>query len=97
VREYISTLDNHQNLLDKLSHKSYDTDAQGKNREPLFPAHLSAEQVHLGIKSGKLFQGVFYASRDNFLEGTVSVDGQEKPVRIIFLIIYSFSLMLVLF
>ncbi|CAB3364764.1 Hypothetical predicted protein [Cloeon dipterum] len=80
MKEYVETLEKHPFLLDKLSHKSYDADADGKLRAPLFPAHLSAEQVHIGIKSGKLLQGVFYASRDNFLEGTVNVDGMDKSV-----------------
>jgi len=82
VRDYVSTLDDHPNLIDKLSTKSYDIDSHGTSKNPLFPPHLSAEQVHVGIKSGKLQQGVFYASRDNFLEGSVSLDGQDKPVRL---------------
>jgi hypothetical protein len=29
------------------------------------------------VKSGKIFQGVFYLSRTNFLEGTVNVEGRD--------------------
>jgi hypothetical protein len=81
VRDYVSTMDKHQSLLDKLCQRSYFTDAQGNSKAPLFPVHLTPEQVHVGIKSGKLVQGTFFASRDNFLEGNVNVDGIEKMVN----------------
>jgi hypothetical protein len=29
------------------------------------------------VKAGKIFQGVFYLSRTNFLEGTVNVEGRD--------------------
>ena len=68
-------------LLDKLSRKSYDVD--GDSKEPLFPCHLSPSQLHDGIKSGKFKQGTFLASRENFLEGSVNVEGMEKFVSTI--------------
>jgi len=48
--------------------------------EPMCPPHLTPAQIHQGIKSGKLMQGTFFASNDNFLEGNVFVEGQEKNV-----------------
>lgn len=74
-------MDDHLSLLDKLCQRNYTTDSQGNSKAPLFPVHLTPEQVHLGIKSGKLLQGTFFASRDNFLEGSVNVDGLDKMVR----------------
>lgn len=32
------------------------------------------------IKTGKLYQGTFRASRENYLEGYVNVDGLDDPV-----------------
>jgi exosome complex exonuclease DIS3/RRP44 len=49
-------------------------------QEPLFPLHDTPSQIHEGIKSGKLLQGSFLASRENFLEGHVNVEGQDKMV-----------------
>lgn len=46
----------------------------------LFPTHLTPAQIHDAIKGGKLLQGSFQASRENFLEGQVNVEGYEKPV-----------------
>jgi len=50
------------------------------SKEPIFPSHLTPAQIHQGIKSGKLMQDTFFASNDNFLEGNVFVEGQDKNV-----------------
>lgn len=80
MEDYIASLENASFLLDKLSKRSYSSDIQGPE---LFPCHLSPTDVHNGILSGKLLQGTFLASRENFLEGNVNVEGREKPVRYI--------------
>lgn len=77
MEDYIISLENSSFLLDKLSKHSYTLDIQ--NRE-LFPCHLTPVEIHNGISSGKLLQGTFLASRENFLEGNVNVEGREKPV-----------------
>lgn len=46
----------------------------------LYPPHLPPQQIHDGIKNGKILQGSFVASRDNYLEGSVNVEGYEKFV-----------------
>uniref|UniRef100_A0A182JC98 Exosome complex exonuclease RRP44 n=1 Tax=Anopheles atroparvus TaxID=41427 RepID=A0A182JC98_ANOAO len=65
-------------LADKISQR----DAVSESKDPLFPSHLTATQIHQGIKSGTLLQGAFLASRENYLEGYVRVEGVEKPVLI---------------
>ncbi|KYN18591.1 Exosome complex exonuclease RRP44 [Trachymyrmex cornetzi] len=77
MEDYIASLENASFLLDKLSKRSYSSDIQGPE---LFPCHLSPTEVHSGISSGKLLQGTFLASRENFLEGNVNVEGREKPI-----------------
>ncbi|KAF4520987.1 hypothetical protein B566_EDAN002483 [Ephemera danica] len=80
MQEYVSTIESHPELLDKLCHRSFVTDSQGQSKTPLFPVHLAPEDVHIGVRSGKLLRGTFFASRDNFLEGSVNVDGADMTV-----------------
>jgi hypothetical protein len=82
VQEYVSRIDGHPELQDKLCHRSYETDSKGQSKTPLFPVHLPPEEVHIGVKSGKLLRGTFFASRDNFLEGSVNIDGVDMTVSI---------------
>ncbi|KMQ94973.1 exosome complex exonuclease rrp44 [Lasius niger] len=77
MEDYIASLENSSFLLDKLCKRSYTLDTQGRE---LFPCHLTPVEVHDGVSSGKLLQGTFLASRENFLEGNVNVEGREKPI-----------------
>ncbi|XP_035905748.1 exosome complex exonuclease RRP44 [Anopheles stephensi] len=65
-------------LLDKISQR----DTVCESKDPLFPSHLTLMQIHEGIKSGRLMQGGFIASRENYLEGYVRVESIEKAVLI---------------
>jgi len=82
VEDYITSLENSTLLLDKLCKRSYILDTQSPE---LFPCHLTPTEVHNGISSGKLLQGTFLSSRENFLEGNVNVEGREESVRYILL------------
>lgn len=94
MEDYVASLENSSFLLDKLCKRSYTLDIQGPE---LFPCHLTPTEVHEGILSGKLLQGSFLPSRENFLEGNVNVEGREKPVRyIIVLGIFKASVNIVL-
>ncbi len=89
VGDYIKSLTETPYLQDKLCIKDFSSEADGR---PLFPPHLTVIQIHDGIKNGKLLQGSFSASRENFLEGSVNVESFEKPVSAIeefFLLIIS--------
>lgn len=76
VADYVRSMKNFPLLEDKLSSHSFS--AEGK--VALFPAHLTPAEIHSAIKAGKVHQGSFQASRENFLEGQVNVEGFEKPV-----------------
>lgn len=76
----MASLENASFLLDKLCKRSYTLDSQGPD---IFPCHLTPTEIHDGISSGKLLQGTFLASRENFLEGNVNVEGREHAVRYI--------------
>lgn len=77
VKDYIENVTGFVGLIDKLSKNVI---PESCNQDALYPAHLTPIQIHDGIKNQKLHQGTFHASRDNFLEGTASVNGFEKPV-----------------
>lgn len=79
VADYVRSLKDCLALEDRLSKHSYQLDGVG--REPLFPSHLTPAETHAGIKAGRLLQGSFQASRENFLEGKVNLEGQDKMVR----------------
>lgn len=78
VTDYINGLTNCPQLQDKLSAKGFSgTD----NKAAIYPPHLTVGEIHEGIKTGKLLQGSFQASRENYLEGFANVEGMEKSVR----------------
>lgn len=75
--EYVASLEQFPNLIDKLSRKNLKFSAKELD---LYSAHWSNNQIHDGIKTKQILQGSFIASRDNFLEGFVNVEGYEKLV-----------------
>ncbi|KAJ2952091.1 hypothetical protein O0L34_g4361 [Tuta absoluta] len=77
VKDYIENVNGFPGLVDKLSKNVI---PETCSRDALYPAHMTPTQVHGGIRTGKLHQGTFHASRDNFLEATASVPGFEKPI-----------------
>lgn len=79
VADYVKSLESNISLLDKLSRKDFHEDEEGEN---IYPPHLCPSEIHTKIKSGKLVQGTFYASRENFLEGSVNAEGSENTVSL---------------
>lgn len=94
MEDYIASLEDSSFLLDKLCRRSYTLDIQGPD---LFPCHLTPVEVHDGISAGKLVQGTFLASRENFLEGNVNIEGREKPVRCIIIREYLITVLMSIF
>ena len=79
MEDYVMSLENSGFLADKLCKRSYNAEVGGQE---FFPCHFTPFQLHEGIKNGKLLQGTFAASRENFLEGSVNVEGMEKSIFI---------------
>lgn len=79
VGNYVRSLEKYPTLQDKLSLKGFSSQ---DNKEAIFPPHLMVTEIHDGIKSGKILQGSFLASRENYLEGFVNVEGMEKSVKV---------------
>lgn len=78
VSEYVKHLKVNTGLTDKLSRKDFHGQDAAKD---VFPNHLTSVELLTGIREGRLLQGTYRASRDNFLEGFVNVDSYEEPVR----------------
>uniref|UniRef100_A0A8C3ANB8 Exosome complex exonuclease RRP44 n=1 Tax=Cyclopterus lumpus TaxID=8103 RepID=A0A8C3ANB8_CYCLU len=68
--EYIKSLIGNPELVDRL--------ALSNDDKVLFPEHLPLSRIQAGIKSGTFLQGTFRASRDNYLEATVFVQGEGE-------------------
>lgn len=82
VSDYVTHLVDSSLLTDKLSRKDF----HGKRGDKdVYPNHLSTVDILTGIREGRLLQGTYRASRDNFLEGFVNVDSYEDPVRFDFI------------
>ncbi|KAL5022343.1 hypothetical protein ScPMuIL_001498 [Solemya velum] len=78
IQNYVKELKGCSQLLDRLA--MADTNVPLTNSRIQFPEHLPLSVIQKGIKTGRYLQGSFLASRDNYLEATVSVHNQEKMV-----------------
>ncbi|XP_023023832.2 exosome complex exonuclease RRP44-like protein Dis3 [Leptinotarsa decemlineata] len=79
INDYVKHLENGTLLEDKLSRKYFHIDS---NTKDVFPPHLTNTELLNGVKEGKLYQGTFRASRDNFLEGFVNVEALDDAVLV---------------
>lgn len=87
-REYVSSLKNKPELIDRLAAKEKPegaeiseeqvTDSTRKNKHIIFPEHLKLSEIQTGIKTKRFFQGSFQSSRDNYLEANVFLNDNEK-------------------
>lgn len=75
--EYIKSLIANPDLVDRLA-LSNDDKNEITSSKVLFPEHLPLSKIQAGIKSGSFLQGTFRASRDNYLEATVFVQGEGE-------------------
>ncbi|KAM4592060.1 exosome complex exonuclease RRP44 [Odontesthes bonariensis] len=75
--EYIKSLIANPELVDRLA-LSTDDKNEITSSKVLFPEHLPLSRIQAGIKSGSFLQGSFRASRDNYLEATVFIQGEGE-------------------
>ncbi|KAF3708111.1 Exosome complex exonuclease RRP44 [Channa argus] len=75
--EYIKSLIANPELVDRLA-LSNDDRNETTSSKVLFPEHLPLSRIQAGIKNGSFLQGTFRASRDNYLEATVFVQGEGE-------------------
>uniref|UniRef100_A0A8C5GMY8 Exosome complex exonuclease RRP44 n=1 Tax=Gouania willdenowi TaxID=441366 RepID=A0A8C5GMY8_GOUWI len=75
--EYIKSLIANPELVDLLALvRTCLSENEITSSKVLYPEHLPLSRVQAGIKSGSYLQGTFRASRDNYLEATVFVQGE---------------------
>lgn len=58
------------------------TDTTRKNKHIIFPEHWKLSDIQAGLKSGKLFQGTYQSSRENYLEANVFLNDNETCPQI---------------
>ena len=84
IHDYAKSLVDYPSLVDRLARSSGDggSDVSSSKGKIIFPEHLPLSEIQTGIRNGKFLQGVFQGSRENYLEGFVSVESLEKFVLI---------------
>ncbi|XP_044540905.1 exosome complex exonuclease RRP44-like [Gracilinanus agilis] len=75
--DYIKSLKANPELVDRLACLS-DEGNEIESRKVIFPEHLPLSKLQQGIKSGAYLQGTFRASRENYLEATVWLHGDDE-------------------
>ncbi|KAI1899592.1 hypothetical protein AGOR_G00063380 [Albula goreensis] len=75
--DYVKSLIANPELVDRLALTSDDQN-EITSSKLLFPEHLPLSRIQAGIKSKTFLQGTFRASRDNYLEATVFVQGEGE-------------------
>jgi exosome complex exonuclease DIS3/RRP44 len=85
-RQYVESL-NKPELVDRIAAKEEQdselnekkiTDSTLKNKQIIFPEHMRMVDIQAGIKAGRLYQGTFQSSRENYLEANVFLYDNEK-------------------
>ncbi len=84
IAQYVKAMTDYPMLADKLSLKTNkNSEQQGYRKDKdLFEAHLSPSEINRGVKAGRLKVGVFYISRNNYLEGTVVSETLDRPALV---------------
>ncbi|XP_026529266.1 exosome complex exonuclease RRP44 [Notechis scutatus] len=80
--EYVKSLTGHPELMDRLACLN-DEENEIESSKIIFPEHLPLSKLQQGIKSGLYLQGTFRASRDNYLEATVWIHGNDQEREVI--------------
>ncbi|XP_062904510.1 exosome complex exonuclease RRP44 [Mobula hypostoma] len=82
--EYIKSLAGNPELIDRLACIS-DNSKEIESGKLLFAEHLPLSKIQQGLKSNSYLQGTFRANRDNYLEATVWVHGEEGKSKEVFI------------
>lgn len=80
LEDYVGKLPNGKDLLDLIPESS---PSFSKKEETKFPDFYSAARLMGGVKNGTLYQGVINISSYNYIEGTVTSSGFNKPLLLL--------------
>ncbi|KAJ4404857.1 exosome catalytic subunit dis3 [Didymella pomorum] len=83
LSDYVSGLENADELLDMISAAQEQREVRSKKPEVFYPDHFSISKMMTGVKAGTLHQGIFNVSQYNYLEGSVHVPAFDKSLIIL--------------
>ncbi|KAM3071412.1 exosome catalytic subunit dis3 [Clarireedia jacksonii] len=84
LREYVSGLENADQLLDMISAAQEGRESRdSKTSENLYQEYFSVSKMMTGVKNGTLHQGIFNVSPYNYLEGSVHVPAFDKSLLVL--------------
>ncbi|KAJ9647785.1 exosome catalytic subunit dis3 [Coniosporium tulheliwenetii] len=83
LSNYVSGLENANQLLDMISEGREQRDNRGGKVELLYPEYYSISKMMTGVKAGIMHQGIFNVSQYNYLEGSVHVPAFERSLLIL--------------
>ncbi|KAF1943253.1 RNB-domain-containing protein [Clathrospora elynae] len=83
LSEFVSGLENADELLDMISTAQEQREVRSKKAEVFYPEHYTVSKMMTGVKAGTLHQGIFNVSPYNYLEGSVHVPAFDKSLLIL--------------
>lgn len=83
MSDFVSGLENADELLDMISAAQDQREVRSKQTEVFYPEHYSVSKMMTGVKGGTLHQGIFNVSPYNYLEGSVHVPTFDKSLLVL--------------
>ncbi|KAF2094567.1 ribonuclease R [Rhizodiscina lignyota] len=83
LSEYVSGLDNADQLLDMVDEGREQRDIRSGKPQLFYPEYYSLSKMLTGVKAGTMHQGIFNVSTYNYLEGSVHVPAFDRSLLIL--------------
>lgn len=83
LSDYVSSLDNADQLLDMVQEGREQRDVQDGKPKLSYPEYYSLSKMLTGIKAGTMHQGIFNVSPYNYLEGSVHVPAFDRSLLVL--------------
>ncbi|KAH7114496.1 hypothetical protein B0J11DRAFT_584909 [Dendryphion nanum] len=83
LSDFVSGLDNADELLDMISAAQEQREVRSKKTELFYAEHYTVSKMQTGVKAGTMHQGIFNVSSYNYLEGSVHVPAFEKSLLVL--------------
>ena len=81
--DFVSGLDNSDELLDMISAAEERREVRSKATEVFYPEYFTMSKMMTGVKAGTLHQGIFNVSPYNYLEGSIHVPAFDKSLLVL--------------
>lgn len=83
MSNFVSGLENADELLDMISAAQEQREVRSKKAEVFYPEYYSLSKMTTGVKAGTMHQGIFNVSPYNYLEASVHVPAFDKSLLIL--------------